>query len=714
MKYTQHWTGYRIHEGIRDKGFPASVPGSIQYDYAQAYRFPDVMYSDNYRKFEDLEDDFWEYRTRLTYRRGNGETVWFVSDGIDYQYDILLNGIKLYSHEGLYTPVELNLTDYLRGGGDELCVRIYPHPKRAGAAPDRNQADHSCKPPVCYGWDWNPRLLVSGMWQDAWIETRNNTCLGNCEVRYTLREDLSAADVAVTVGSNTDCTVSLMDEEENVVYSGTARTFTVDHPHLWWCNGQGTPYLYTWKIESAGDCRTGKVGFRRVRLVRNIGADDPKTFPKTRYDAPITLELNGRRIFMQGSNWVNPELFWGRTTAERYEELIRYARDAHMNIFRMWGGSGPCKASFYDLCDRYGILCWQEFMLACNCYPDEEHYLSVLETEASSIIRALRSHACLAFWGGGNELFNGWSGMTDQSLPLRLLNKLCYELDREHPFLPTSPLMGMGHGCYLFRREDMGGDVFQSFNNSRFTAYTEFGIPSLASLQILKQIIPEKELFPLVATNSWIAHHAMKAWDPEAWACPGILRDYFGNPHDLADMVEQSQWLQSIGYQVSFEEMRRQWPHCSAAINWCYDEPWMTAANNSLLSYPAIPKPGYYAVQNALRPVLFSARIPKFDWKGGETFRAGIWLLNSTQETVQGDVRVVLKIGNEKLLLLEWNGATASASANTEGAQVCCTLPEKDTGEMNLCLESSDGRSSEYRLLYHPSQAKEATVLLNM
>lgn len=713
MKYTQIWTGYRIHEGIREPGFPASVPGTIQYDYAKANNYPDVMYSDNYKKFEELENDFWEYRAHLTYLRNKGESIWFVSDGIDYQYDILLNEVKLYSHEGLYTPVELELTPLLRGD-DELCVRIYPHPKREGAAPGRQQADHSCKPPVCYGWDWNPRLLVSGMWQEAWIESRSSAYLGRCEVRYTLKEDFSAAEVTVLIEKNTDCTITLTDADGNLIYRGKERSFTVDHPRLWWCNGQGEPYLYSWSIESADDVRSGNVGFRRIRLLRNIGAVDPKTFPKTRYDAPFTLELNSRRIFMQGSNWVNPELFWGRATKDRYEELIRYARDAHMNIFRMWGGSGPCKGSFYDLCDQYGILCWQEFMLACNCYPDEEHYLNVLETEASSIIRSLRSHACLAFWGGGNELFNGWSGMTDQSLPLRLLNKLCYESDREHPFLPTSPLTGMAHGCYLFRREDMGGDVFQSFENSYFTAYTEFGIPSIASMDILKQIIPENELFPMESTDSWIAHHALKAWDSESWACTGILKKYFGDPHSTGEMIEHSQWLQSVGYQVSFEEMRRQWPHCSAAINWCYDEPWMTAANNSLLSYPAIPKPGYYAVQSALRPVLFSARIPKFDWKGGEIFRAGIWLLNNTNETVSGDVRVSLKLGDEKLLLLEWNNANAASASNTEGAQVCCTLPEINVKEMRLCLEASDGRASEYRLLYSPSKTEIKGVTLNM
>lgn len=82
-------------------------------------------------------------------------------------------------------------------------------------------------------------------------------------------------------------------------------------------------------------------------------------------------------------------------------------------------------------------MVWQEFMLSCNNYIGTKRYLKVLEKEARSIVRVLRSHPCLVIWCGGNELFNNWSGMDDQSSALRLLNKICYEEDFEKPFLMT-------------------------------------------------------------------------------------------------------------------------------------------------------------------------------------------------------------------------------------------------------------------------------------
>jgi beta-mannosidase len=112
-----------------------------------------------------------------------------------------------------------------------------------------------------------------------------------------------------------------------------------------------------------------------------------------------------------------------------------------MNILRLHGGSIINKDCFYDICDELGILIWQEFPLACNQYNDNDNYLKVLNDEGIFIVKKLRKHPCNVIWCAGNELFNNWSKMTDQSHAIRLLNKICYEYDRFTPFLPTSPVI---------------------------------------------------------------------------------------------------------------------------------------------------------------------------------------------------------------------------------------------------------------------------------
>ena len=193
-----------------------------------------------------------------------------------------------------------------------------------------------------------------------------------------------------------------------------------------------------------------------------------------------------------------------------------------------------------------------------------------------------------------------------------------------------------------------------------------------------------------------------------------VLEMYFGKQSSLEEVVENSSWLQCEGYKAAFEEMRRQWPHCSMALNWCYNEPWITAANNSIVEYPARPKPAYEAVKAALRPTLFSARIAKFSWREGETFEAELWLLNDKPERAYGKVKAVLQIGDRTLDLLEWT-AEADAGLNTQGPTVRLVLPHADTDRITLILLAENGTESRYTLQYKPTSTPVNTVkILNM
>ena len=236
-----------------------------------------------------------------------------------------------------------------------------------------------------------------------------------------------------------------------------------------------------------------------------------------------------------------------------------------------------------------------------------------------------------------------------------------------------------------------------------------------ASTEILKTIIPEQELFPIKDTPAWRIHHAFGAWGDERWLCKTVMERYFGPAGSLEELVAQSDWLQSEGYRGAFEEMRRQWPRCSMAINWCYNEPWKTAAGNNIIAYPAIARPSYYYVQKALRPTLFSAKVAKFGWRSGETFEAEIWLLNDTPTTVGGKVKVSAKVGDNEFALIEWQ-ATASPNANMRGVTVRFVLPEApEADRITLTLDAGSEYSSIYEYSYRPTKrAKSGPRQLNI
>ena len=143
MKHLQKWEGAYLGETPL-RFFPATVPGNIQKDYADSLSWGDVNFGDNCLAYKSLEDGAWLYRTHINAPRKDGERVWFVTEGIEYEYELRMNGKTLICHTGMFSRVERDVTDELTNG-DLLEIYVHPHPKRAGAPKDRReQADQSC------------------------------------------------------------------------------------------------------------------------------------------------------------------------------------------------------------------------------------------------------------------------------------------------------------------------------------------------------------------------------------------------------------------------------------------------------------------------------------------------------------------------------------------------------------------------------------------
>lgn len=701
--------------------FPAVVPGAVQLDWARAHGWPDPAYDPDVAKYRWMEDAFWTYRSALSaIDLHTNERLFFVCGGVDYRFDVRLNGCVLHSQEGMFTPFELDLTDVARAG-DTLEVLVHPAPKSCRSG-DRVEANQSVKPAVSYEWDFHPRLIPLGIWQQTGLVVRPTSHLQRVETLAHLNDDCTSARVDLVVQasqpggalrwrlSDPDG-VAVFEMQHPLDETRVAWTHALAHPRLWWPNGQGDPALYTSTVElldadgAVRDARAQRIGVKRVRLVMHPTQwDEPEiqVFPKGRHTSPITLEINGRRIFCKGANWVSPEIFLGRATRATYEPLLTLARNSNFNMLRCWGGAGVQKQSFFDLCDELGLLVWQEFPLACNRYEGTAEYLDVLDRESRSILLQLRGHACLALWCGGNELFNNWSKMTDQDPALRLLNRNCYDLDPEKPFLMTSPMSGMAHGGYFFRRSD-GAEVYQYFARSKNTAYTEFGVTGSASAALLRRIIPAEELWPPCPGTQWQTRHALAAWQPDSWLDLHTIRHYFGEPETLERMVEWSQWLQAEGYKAVFEEARRQKPVCAMALNWVLNEPWPTAANNSLVSWPCEPKPAMAAVAASCRGALVSARIPKFAWRSDESFTAELWLLNDEPHALEaGHIEAWVHVGEQSVHALDWRHPATAGGVNVQGPTLRLPLPPEPVDRLTLELRHLDApaRSSSYVLRY--------------
>ena len=740
-----HWRlGFvKKAEEIPDEWVPAEVPGAVQLDYGRAHDYKPFEKGLNFKQYKWMEDVYWLYEAPLSFTLAEDEKAWLVFRGIDYRYRISVDGKVLVEDEGMFSAVRLDVTAFA-GGSHCLSVLIFPVPK-ADDSDFRDQARNSVKSAACYGWDWHPRLVTSGIWDEAYLETGSCFSVLQLDASYRLTDDLQYAQLTLEAETSAagpvafeilgpDGDTAAHGSGEAVRNCGTAgeaeaarncgtndgtaifRTdLTLHDVEKWYPTGYGPQPRYTILFRTLAEdgavlseCER-KIGFRRVQLVMNEDSwREPASFPKSRSDAPATLKQNGRRIFLKGSNFINARLFPGEMTEEVYRRLLTLVKEANMNVLRIWGGGFVNKECFYDLCDEMGIMIWQEFPLACNEYPDDDAYLRVLKKEALSIIRRLRTHPCLSLYCGGNELFNSWSKMTDQHHALRLLDTLTYTEDRFTPFIMTSPLNGMAHGNY--NNYEYGEESMQLFARSRNTAYTEFGCTAVSDIGLIRAALSEEEFEALTPGDPvWIAHHNFNEWQPGQEKFPDVDY-YFGGYTDLRDVSEKTQFIQAMSYRSDFEEMRRQWPHCAMALNWCFNEVWPMIRSMSLVAYPDVPRPSYEAVKKALRPSLASLKVPAERFEGGSRFTGEVWILNDSNIAALsgGTVRVTLDTGDGPVPLGAFPFEDVAPQTNRCLGAVSALLPNGSDGfiEVRLSVEGRPELDSSYRYVLRKAGPK--------
>ena len=92
----------------------------------------------------------------------------------------------------------------------------------------------------------------------------------------------------------------------------------------------------------------------------------------------------------------------GECTAEDYNYLIKSAANANINFIRVWGGGGVEKQSFYDACDRHGIMVYQETVHSQSMPTRDVNYANE-RGEVEQMINKLSSHPSVVRYGWGNE-----------------------------------------------------------------------------------------------------------------------------------------------------------------------------------------------------------------------------------------------------------------------------------------------------------------------
>lgn len=651
-----------------------SVPSAVQHTF---YGMPaEQLYQlDRVEKLGDT-NHYYLYKTSFTTpSAAEHQEISYRFEGIDYSYAIYLNGCLVLEREGMFSAAELPLqpkTAY------ELLVVVKPF-FETRALPENVK----CRMTAGYGWDFAPKIMTAGIWNEAGLVIREKTYIKNIKLSTKLFSP-GRAEVSITVAlsgptQNGRILVKIADVERT--FQLTADTepvlrFTLNNPRLWWPNGMGEPYLYDLSLtlvhDGGEDTLTAKVGLRTVERTLCEG--------QSPYDTPCQYLINGQKVFLKGANWVPMDACLGSIDDSRYELFLTQFKTANFNCIRVWGGGIKERKRFYDLADEMGLMVIQEFPLSCQNISESGRFLALLEQEVTAYIEELQFHPCIILWTGGNEHFHFWQAVNsgtpvmnkikeqikllfniaddnrewrggadkDQHAALNLMAGLTDKMDAARPFNVTSAMEGEGEAHGIWTWNPVIGDhrfrdfatLYDYWRSAEQSFYSECSVPSMANLDTLKWVF-DSETPPKADPNNPIyrLHHGFDAaWDSaDTWIDLPSMEKLFGTELTVQQQVAASHWMQAEGARFLIEELRRKTGRTSGVLWWGINEPWPSLGGNTVVDYFGRPKPALKAMANSFKPVILSLRYTNCVLR---SFVPELWVSNDRNLPFNGSYRV--------------------------------------------------------------------------
>lgn len=684
------------------------TPTSVQMAYYRAGKLPHPYEHFNSKLYAPLEQQVHYYRkTFATPELQPGDNVFLSFEGIDYAARIWVNGQCLGEHAGMFGGPTIRVNDYLKKDGTQNKVIVevrsanYRNPNYPSHTPKTfvrswffSRSSEGVTPFFHLGL-WNtvrldmmpayhierPYLVTRSVAGDkAILDFSTEIFAGRNTSQYTLHPfqggQLNNSLANAPLVKDDLCVKVIFRDGDRIAYTKTftpaviegrcwmEETIELDQPRLWYPNRMGEQALYTVSVElyvngTKADEIAFDYGIRTIEHVRSAGVRTQDRW------ADWQFVINGQKIFVKGMNWMPLDALSDLNEAD-YDWALRSARDMGVQMLRIWGTGYMETDTFYDLCNRYGIMVWQDFSIANFDTPEWPQ--TVWEAQVCRNIFRLRNQPSLAVWCGGNE-FNAYS--VGNTASIGILERNLALFDPSRLFLRTSPDEGSIH---LY--SDMDPNCYKDL--ALVPYISETGIHTMSSARNNRKIIDAADFENLGAMTdeSFKAAHPDLIHHYAEFHPSRVPRMLSRATHidDMSDplyenMVEATQVGAGEFYQIMSEGVQSNYPVTVGLMPWVYKRPWPVVAAIQLMDAFGQPTAPYYFLKRTYEPVHVMADLPRVLFAPGQTFAVKADVLNGVgQPALRGTIEI--RILNDRFREMEHYVQTVDVTDGTSVTKV--------------------------------------------
>lgn len=415
----------------------------------------------------------------------------------------------------------------------------------------------------------------------------------------------------------------------------------VENPHLWWPRPYGEAALYEvsaclYEDGMEADSRRFRFGIRTVNLNQGKLPEGGRRF---------LFEINGKPIFIRGANWVPLNCVYSEIRQEDYDFYFKRVLESNLSMLRVWGGGIYEPDLFFDFCDEKGIMVFQDFMLACGLFPQDEGFLEQVSEEVEVVIDRYYNRASLVLWSADNELDEAyeWAGQQERFRENRVnrvaVRRAVQKCDPYRPFLISSP-------CSPFEEEEGGnlpasplqGDVHIYL--TRFEKSSEYYYRKL--LEFVPRFMSEYGFSSLPAEDSYYSFNFFGEkldLQRNPWLGELSWLARMGEQEKESELIYITQYTHAQALKYWIEYLRSAKWTCGGSLYWKFNDP--VAPNRENMLFPTLmsaidfmrrPKLAYYYARRAYEDVILA-------WREEEEGLA-VYGCNETEQALPGTLEV--------------------------------------------------------------------------